>query len=72
LESLIEYRDQSVDADELPGDCRAGRTSPIAGTTDVVKEKVTCGDDGCKCASRESQYYTMARISIAIIVKMGR
>jgi len=71
VESLIEYRDQSVDADELPEAAEPVDEPDSGDNGTVVKEKVTCGDDSCKCASGDPGIYT-ARISIAIIVKMGR
>ncbi|MBP1924105.1 MULTISPECIES: DUF6788 family protein [Halorubrum] len=51
VEALIEYRDQSVDTDELPEAAEPVDESDSAGIGTVVKEKVTCGDDSCKCAS---------------------
>ena len=51
VERLIEYRDQSVDTDELPETAEPVDDSDSTGSGTVVKEKVTCGDDSCKCAS---------------------
>jgi len=51
VESLIEYRDQSVDADELPEAAEPVDEPDSGDNGTVVKEKVTCGDDSCKCAS---------------------
>ena len=51
IEALIEYRDQSVDTDELPEAAEPVDEPDGAGSGTVVKEKVTCGDDSCKCAS---------------------
>ncbi|MDB2294484.1 hypothetical protein PM085_19960, partial [Halorubrum ezzemoulense] len=44
-------RDQSVDTEELPKTAEPVDESDGAGSGTVVKEKVTCGDDSCKCAS---------------------
>jgi len=71
VESLIEYRDQSVDADELPEAAEPVDEPDSGDNGTVVKEKVTCGDDSCKCASGDPADIH-GRISIAIIVKMGR
>ena len=51
VEALIEYRDQSVDTDELPEAAEPVDESDSAESGTVVKEKVTCGDDSCKCTS---------------------
>ena len=51
VEALIEYRDQSVDTDELPETAEPVDEPDSGGNGTVVKEKVTCGDDSCKCAS---------------------
>ena len=51
IEALIEYRDQSVDADELPEIAEPVDEPDNSENGTVVKEKVTCGDDSCKCAS---------------------
>ncbi|ELZ32388.1 DUF6788 family protein [Halorubrum tebenquichense] len=52
IEALIGYRDQSVAADELPETAEPVDESDNSEKGTVVKEKVTCGDDSCKCASR--------------------
>jgi len=51
VEALIEYRDQSVAAGELPETAEPVDELDNAENGTVVKEKVTCGDDSCKCAS---------------------
>jgi hypothetical protein len=51
VEVLIEYRNQSVDTDELPKAAEPVDEADSAESGTVVKEKVTCGDDSCKCAS---------------------
>ena len=51
VEALIEYRDQSVDTDELPETAEPVDEPDSGGNGTVVKEMVTCGDDSCKCAS---------------------
>ncbi|MDB2239338.1 DUF6788 family protein [Halorubrum ezzemoulense] len=48
---LIEYRDQPLDTDELPETAESVNKPYSSGTGTVVKEKITCGDDSCKCAS---------------------
>ncbi len=55
IEALIEYRDQSVDADELPETAEPVDEPDNSENGTVVKEKVTCGDDSCKCASGDRQ-----------------
>ncbi|MDV7351235.1 DUF6788 family protein [Halorubrum distributum] len=50
VDALIEYREQPVKADELPDSVEpVDRDDGGMGT--VVKEKVKCGDETCKCAS---------------------
>jgi hypothetical protein len=50
VDALIEYREQPVEADELPDSAEpVDRDHNGMGT--VVKEKVKCGDETCKCAS---------------------
>lgn len=50
VDALIEYREQPVDTDELPNTAEpTDRGGDKKGT--VVKEKVKCGDETCKCAS---------------------
>ncbi|MGQ3330651.1 DUF6788 family protein [Halorubrum sp. FL23] len=51
VEALIEYRNQSVDIDELPETAELVDEPDNTEKGTVVKEKVTCGDDSCKCAS---------------------
>ena len=51
VEALIEYRDQLVDTDELPEAAEPVDELNNSENGTVVKEKVTCGDDSCKCAS---------------------
>jgi len=53
VEALVKYRDQSVDADELPETAEPVDESDNSENGTVVKEKVTCGDASCKCASRD-------------------
>ncbi|SNR72158.1 hypothetical protein SAMN06266787_1158 [Halorubrum ezzemoulense] len=55
VEALIEYRDQSVDTDELPEAAEPVNRPDNLETGTIVKEKVTCGDDSCKCASGDPQ-----------------
>jgi hypothetical protein len=54
IEALIEYRDQSVDTDELPEAAEPVDEPNNTEKGTVVKETVTCGDDSCKCASGDS------------------
>ena len=50
VDVLIEYREQPVEADELPDSAQpVDRDNNGMGT--IVKEKVKCGDETCKCAS---------------------
>ena len=50
VDALIEYREQPVEPDELPDSAEpVDRDDGGKGT--VVKEKVKCGDETCKCAS---------------------
>ncbi len=55
LETLIEYRTQPVDDDELPdtADPVDDPNESVKGT--IVKEMVKCGDDNCKCVSGNQQ-----------------
>ena len=55
VEALIEYRDQPVDADKLPGAAEPVDEPPNSENGTVVKEKVACGDASCKCASGDRQ-----------------
>jgi hypothetical protein len=50
VDALIEYRKQPVNTNELPDTAEPiDRDGDGNGT--VVKEKVRCGDETCKCAS---------------------
>jgi hypothetical protein len=51
VETLIEYREQPVGEDELPDTAEPVDDTDTSGKGTVVKEKVKCGDDSCKCAS---------------------
>jgi len=51
VEALIEYRDQSAGTDELPETAEPVDEPHNSENGTVVKEKVTCGDASCKCAS---------------------
>jgi hypothetical protein len=51
VEALIEYRTQPVEADELPETAALIDESGESQKGTVVKEKVKCGDDSCKCAN---------------------
>jgi len=53
IKPLIEYRNQSVAAEELPETAEPVDEPQSSGNGTVVKEKVTCGDDSCKCTSRD-------------------
>ena len=53
--SLIKHRDQPPNTDELPETAEPVDEPDGSGNGTVVKEKVTCGDDSCKCASGEPQ-----------------
>ncbi|PHQ46693.1 hypothetical protein DJ68_06005 [Halorubrum sp. C3] len=55
IEALIEYRDQSVDTDELPEASEPVDEPDNTENGTVFKEKVTCSDDSCKCASGDRQ-----------------
>jgi len=50
VDALLEHRRRSVDIDELPTDA-----DPVDQDTDrkgaLVKERVKCGNENCKCAS---------------------
>lgn len=50
VDALIKYCEQPVDADELP-DTAEPVDRGDGGKGTVVKEKVKCGDETCKCAS---------------------
>jgi hypothetical protein len=54
-EALIEYRDQSLETAELPETAEPIDESDSSGNGTLVKEKVTCGDDSCRCASGDRQ-----------------
>jgi len=71
VEALTEYRNQSVDTDELPKTAEPVEESDSEGNGTVVKEKVICGDDSCKCATGNPGICTV-RISIATIVRTAR
>lgn len=50
VDGLIEYREKPVETDKLPDTAEpVDRDDGEKGT--VVKEKVKCGDETCKCAS---------------------
>ena len=51
VEALIEHREQPVEEDELPETAEPVDDVDASGKGTVVKEKVKCGDDSCKCAS---------------------
>lgn len=53
VDALIESREQPVEADELP-DTAEPVDRDDGGKGTVVKERVTCGDETCKCASGNS------------------
>ena len=55
VEALIEYRKQPVEEDELPETAEPVDDADTSGKGTVVKEKVKCGDDTCKCASGNQQ-----------------
>ena len=44
VKALIEYRDQSVDTDDLPGTAELVDEPDSIGNGTVVKENITCGD----------------------------
>jgi len=71
VESLIEYRDQSVDADELPEAAEPVDEPDSGDNGTVVKEKSPVATTVASAPAEIPRIYT-ARISIAIIVKMGR
>lgn len=50
VDALIEYREQAVDPDELPDTAEPVDRDDGRGGT-IVKEKVRCGDETCKCVS---------------------
>lgn len=48
LDELLAHRQQAVKLDELP-DGADPVDNPDTGRGTVVREKVTCGDDSCRC-----------------------
>lgn len=50
VSALIEYREQPVEADDLPDTAEPVKDNDEQKGT-VVKEKVKCGDETCKCTS---------------------
>jgi hypothetical protein len=50
VDTLIEYREQSIETAELP-DTADPVNRDNGGKGTVAKEKVKCGDKTCKCAS---------------------
>lgn len=50
VDELIDYRDQPVESDELPETAEPVEDADNGKGT-VVKEKVKCGDETCKCMS---------------------
>ncbi|SEA40458.1 hypothetical protein SAMN04488065_3029 [Haloplanus vescus] len=55
VKALIKYREQPVDTDELPEIAEPVDEPDESGKGTVVKEKVKCGDNSCKCASGNPQ-----------------
>jgi hypothetical protein len=55
VEALIECRTQPVEADDLPNTADPVDELNEADEGTVVKEKVKCGDDSCKCTSGNQQ-----------------
>ncbi len=53
IDALIEYREQPVETGELPDTAEPVKDDE-QGKGTVVKEKVKCGDETCKCASGNS------------------
>lgn len=50
IDALLEYRAQEIDEEALPDDAEpVDDTNGEKGT--VVKERVTCGDESCRCMS---------------------
>ncbi len=53
IDALIEYREQPV-TDALPETAEPVDDQTVGKGT-VVKEKVTCGDDSCRCSSGNAE-----------------
>ena len=51
VEDMIEYREQPVEENDLPEAADPIDNSDESDKGSVVKEKVKCGDDSCKCAN---------------------
>ena len=71
IEALIEYRDQSVDTDELPEAAEPVNESESAGSGTVVKKKSPVATTAVNAQVGVPRICT-ARISIATIVRTGR
>jgi hypothetical protein len=59
IDELLEWTQQPIDDDELPDDADPvdggeDGSSPKGGT--VVMEKVTCGDETCKCMKKGEKH----------------
>ena len=57
IDELLEWTQQPIDNDELPDDADPvdeDGDSPKGGT--VVMEKVTCGDETCKCMKKGEKH----------------
>jgi len=50
VDALLEHRHQPVDVEELPADAEPVEQDD-GGNGTLVKERVKCGDDSCKCTS---------------------
>lgn len=57
IDDLLEWTQRPIDNDELPDDAdpvNEDGNSPKGGT--VVMEKVTCGDETCKCMKKGEKH----------------
>lgn len=55
IENLIEYREQPISDDDLPETAEPINHPDSSSKGTIVKEKVKCGDDSCKCASGDEK-----------------
>ena len=56
IDELIEWKQQRVNQDDLPDSAEPvdGESDERTGT--VVMEKVTCGDESCKCMTDDEKH----------------
>lgn len=56
IDQLLEWSEASVDEDDLPEDAEPIDEDDEEGKGTVVLEKVTCGDETCKCMKKGEKH----------------